>query len=498
MRHTQTQMSRSDPPTETASRAGPHRRVDAELRKRRGGGVAIAISVVVSLGCASPDRDPTVPVAPDSTLTGPVLPPLPQPSSFDVAIAVDSRALNQTMEGFGTTVRLFNDPHLIGASGGMGNGLDIGAASQDEILRRLYEDIGLTRIRAAVQSPGVEPVNDNDDPAVTDVSRFRFEWVFSDGHIDLLKRARAMGVSTWWLSPGALETWMGEASVEEYVEWTMTVLRYWRAKGVEPPFHSIVNEPNHPRVNVSGEFIRDVVKLLGPRLRAEGFATKLVIPDDVHPYHAVVSARPTLEDPEARQYIAALAFHLYDHPVDAAAQMRPLAEQFGLPLWMSEFAVAGDFLEWAIIMHRLIAEHNVSAVDYMWGFFGFYDKNQLLRVDHSGTQYQGYAPLPPFFAMGQYSKYVRPGARRIGAVSSDRSVMASAFLRDGRVTIVVINERDSVTRARVTIAGVAAPRSVSLVRTSATENMLGIGRIDLSGDAYTVELPARSISTFVQ
>lgn len=48
--------------------------------------------------------------------------------------------------------------------------------------------------------------------------------------------------------------------------------------------------------------------------------------------------------------------------------MKALADQYGLPLWMSEFAVAGDFMEWAVIMHRLISEYNVSAVDYLWGF----------------------------------------------------------------------------------------------------------------------------------
>ena len=474
--------------------ASPPCVVDVLLRSR----CVVVAAIFASLACATPDRAPTVPVGPDTTVAGRDLPLLPQPATYDVTVAVDARAGYQTMQGFGTTIRLFSDPHVIGQHGDIGNGLDIGAAAQDEILRRLYVELGLTRLRSALQTPGVELVNDNDDPGVTDLSRFRFDWVFGDGHIDLLKRARAMGVTTWWLSPFTLEEWMGEGTVAEYVEWTMAVLRHWRAAGVEPPFHSIVNEPSHPRANVSGEFIRDAVKLLGPRLRAEGFATKIVIPDDIHAYKAAASARPTLEDPEARQYVAALAFHLYDHPVDAAAQMTPLAEQYGLPLWMSEFAVAGDFLEWGVIMHRLIAEYNVSAVDYMWGFFGSSDAWQLIRINSDGTRYLGYELLLQFYATGQYSKYVRPGARRIGTESSDLLVKASAFLRDGRVTIVIVNERNSVARARVAIGGVGGLRSVALIRTSGTERMAGIGRIEPSSDAFTVELPPRSISTFVQ
>ena len=462
---------------------------------------ALVAAIAVSFSCSgSEGASPLLvaPVLPDTVVTVPGVPVIPQPGSFDESIAVDARVLHQAMEGFGTAVRLFSDPHVIGRNGGIENGLDISKADEDEILRRLYQQIGLTRIRSALQTPGIEAANDNDNPLITDISRFQFKWVFGDGHIDLLRRVRALGVTTWWLSPGTLEQWMDEGSAAEYVEWTMAVLRHWRDAGAEPPFHSIINEPTHPRANVSGAFIHDVVKLLGPRLKAENFATKLVISDDIHAYHAVASAKPTLEDPETRQYIAALAFHLYDHPVEASGLMKALADQYGLPLWMSEFAVAGDFMEWAVIMHRLISEYNVSAVDYVWGFFGSFDTQQLVRIDYAGSRYLGHVPLMQFYTTGQFSKYVRPGAKRIAATSSAGAVKASAFLRDGRATIVVINERDVAVRARVSLSGISGAGSVTLVRTSSTEQMATIGRVEISGDAFTVELPARSISTLVQ
>ena len=62
----------------------------------------------------------------------------------------------------------------------------------------------------------------------------------------------------------------------------------------------------------------------------------------------------------------------------------------------------------------------------------------------------------------------------------------------------MINERDVAVRARVSLNGISGAGSVTLVRTSSTEQMATIGRVEISGDAFTVELPARSISTLVQ
>lgn len=74
-------------------------------------------------------------------------------------------------------------------------------AQQDEVLDRLYVDLGLTRVRPASPDTapgfGIEPVNDNADPNVTDLAQFNFGWKNLDDHCPYIDRARARGASTY-------------------------------------------------------------------------------------------------------------------------------------------------------------------------------------------------------------------------------------------------------------------------------------------------------------
>lgn len=76
-------------------------------------------------------------------------------------------------------------------------------AEQAKILDALYVDLGLTRMRwhpeGSVAGVGeIEPVNDNSDPDVTDLSKFNFAWRRNDGHIDHVKAIRPRGVTIFF------------------------------------------------------------------------------------------------------------------------------------------------------------------------------------------------------------------------------------------------------------------------------------------------------------
>jgi len=105
------------------------------------------------------------------------------------------------MQGFGTTERLFDDPHLTET---FDQTTQRAAAippvgDQEKILDALYVTIGLTRVR--FHPDLFEPVNDNADPNVADLSKFDFSWRKSDGHIAHIKRLVPRGVTTYFASP---------------------------------------------------------------------------------------------------------------------------------------------------------------------------------------------------------------------------------------------------------------------------------------------------------
>src|SRR5262249_34794193 len=100
---------------------------------------------------------------------------------------------HQIIDGFGTSTPLFDDPHVFETydSKTRRAATVMSRAQQDEVLDRLYVDLGLTRVRPIFEIGGLEVVNDNEDPNVTDLRRFDFTWKNNDGYVELAKRAMA-------------------------------------------------------------------------------------------------------------------------------------------------------------------------------------------------------------------------------------------------------------------------------------------------------------------
>jgi O-glycosyl hydrolase len=414
-------------------------------------------------------------------------PAIDQPANVSATVTINTAIAHQQMGGFGASMRIFDDPHLV-AGVSASDTLQLLLPDQEAVLDSVYNTIGLTRVRALIQSNGSQP---------TPESTPRRDWIFGDGHIALVKRAETKGLREWWLSPLALETWMNPSTVSAYADWSMAEIRYWKSQGAELTWYSIANEPL--LIGLPGEFLRDAVKLIGRQMAAEGIKTRLVIPDEVNPINGAERAKIVLSDPEARSYVGAIATHIYGTPLSAMSDIAAVSAQYNLPLWMSEFSVQDRSpMAWADIVHHLIADYNVSAVDYMWGFFGDWDPAQLVSIHSTSRHFTGASITPAGYAMAQYAKYVLPGAKRVELASSDGSILVTAFTLGGKITIVALNDDTSARAVRFVVGGASGLRNLNVVRTSDTENISPIGHVVVTGGGFSIELPARSISTFVQ
>ncbi|MBI3412729.1 MAG: hypothetical protein HY051_01440 [Candidatus Aenigmarchaeota archaeon] len=426
------------------------------------------------------------------------------------------------MEGFGSTARLFNDSHMFNnmIPGSDGEAATIVPnAQQEKILDMLYVDLGLTRVRTQAEG-AIEPVNDNNDPKITDLSKYNFNFRRVDGLANHVRRLINRGVATYFFSPLKPETWMNTGNPEEYAEWAMAIVKRYRELGVEMPYYSIMNEPglltDTKQANIPGTYIRDVIKLLGPKLRAEGFATKIVISDDVNPCEAYKRIDTVLQDEQARQYVGALAYHLYDYG-DCKLQVggmvkdspgikkliKGMSVQYGVPVWMTEFYVPDGF-QWANLVHDLISDYGASAVDYMWGFFGEWDNTRspissLVTLKNSGAQYLGYDIQKQYYAMGQYSRYVKPGAVRVDAQSNIAGVKVTAFkdTANNRFIVVVINNNTGDASVSFKLDNIDTAAFSTVYRTSETENWVSLPSVAVSNSAFTTTLKGKSVNTFV-
>jgi hypothetical protein len=408
-----------------------------------------------------------------------------------IPVSIDLRQTLQVWDGFGSSERVFSDPHV--SRKGKSRSV-VPPEAQRKILSLLYRRLGLTRVRPVLDR-GIQSRRGGP---------FNFGGKLGEDQIAFIKQARRAGLKTFFPAPVYLERWMTPNDVGPYVDYAMGVLRYWRSKGLEPPLYVPLNEPRIAN-DFPPQWMHDVVVGLGRRLKAEGFKTKLVVPDDENPVDAYRRAEVVLADPEARTYVGALAYHIYKGKESDWAKFKQLADRYGVRVWMTEWH-AREFDRWpganawAVKIHDLITIGGVSAIDYIWGFFGDWGDSYIQLQFDDNAVYTGHTFSPIYYLTGQWSRYVRPGYRRVGVSPESGSVRTTAFRGPRRIVIVSLNV-SSVTQAiayRVRGARSAKRAKVVGVRTSPTENWKVLPRrFARAGSVFSAKLPARSVTTFI-
>ena len=404
-----------------------------------------------------------------------------------VVVAIDLGAKRQPIDGFGSSERVWADPHLSNAPVS-----DVPVAAQRAILGELYGRLGLTRVRPVLDQ-GVQPKRG---------ASFSFGGKLADAHVAYVKQARPFGLRTFLPGPVYIEPWMTENDVDAYVDWAMAMLRRWRGLGAEPPFYAPQNEP-FINGDFSPDWLRDVVVRLGAQLRKEDFRTKLVVPDDENPIAAYRRASVILADPEARKHVGAIAYHIYKGGPEDWPPLRQLAARYGLPIWMTEwtqkdYGAWPTAFSWAVTVHRLLAEGGVSAVDYLWGFFGDWVGGEtMVSLRFVGGEYRGFVQTPVYWLTGQWSRFVRPGYRRVSTSGDAPPVPTTAFVGPRRLIVVALNPAESMQTASFTVKGGRVRGALRAYRTSATERWRSLTRPAVRGGSFRAVLPPRSVTTFV-
>ncbi len=140
---------------------------------------------------------------------------------------------------------------------------------------------------------------------------------------------------------------------------------------------------------------------------------------------------------------------------DRTALADCVAKINGLNFWESEYCILGDnsgdidgnrrdlgmdaALYLASVIHNDLAVANASAWQW-WTAISAYDyKDGLIYVDKNKTDGNFYASKM-LWVLGNYSRFIRPGAVRIAVSSSaDNRVLISAYKKDRNVVLVIVN-----------------------------------------------------------
>lgn len=425
------------------------------------------------------------------------------PAGAQASIFIDDAAEFQTIVGIGGAIT--------DASAEVFAGLP--AAQQERLLAAYFDPksgIGYSLIRTSIHSCDFSSgsytyVNDND------ASLESFSIAPDLKHrIPMIKRAmQNAGEMTVYASPWSPPAWMktnnsmlqgGELKPEFAPTWANYFIKFIQAyeqQGIPIWGVTVQNEPaavqRWESCIYSGEQERDFVKRhLGPALERAGLLTpadlnsasskKLIVWD--HNRDILFDrARAVLEDSAAAKFVWGVGFHWYvgDH----FENVRLVHERFPKThLLFTEGCVENydraKVNEWGAgerygrsLMH-----------DFGNGAVGWTDWNILLD-EKGGPNHVGnfcFAPvhadlssgeltfMNSFYYLGHFSKFVRPGAKRITASNTSDELLSVAFKNpDGTIAAVVMNQTEK-------------PIEVSL---------------ELNGRATKVTSPARSIFTAV-
>lgn len=221
---------------------------------------------------------------------------------------------------------------------------------------------------------------------------------------------------------------------------------------------------------------RDFVKnYLGPTLQKNGLAGKKLIVWDHNRDLLYQRASTVLEDPNAAKYVWGVGFHWYETWSGggmAFENLKRVHEAFpDKKLIFTEGCIEKfDFSQLAD--WRLGERYGKSMVnDFNGGTVAWTDWNILLD-EHGGPNHVGnfcFAPVHAdtrtgkliytnsYYYIGQFSKFVKPMAKRIVSSSSKDKLETTAFINpDGKLAVVVLNLSDDKVPFSLWIKGKAA------------------------------------------
>lgn len=369
--------------------------------------------------------------------------------------------------------------------------------NQQELLQQYYDvknGIGYTLARTHIHSCDFSSgsytyVTDNDAALksfnVAHDKEFR---------IPFIKQAIAAagGKLTLIATPWSPPAWMkdnndmlhgGKLLPKYYQSWANYYVKFIKAyasEGIPVWGLSVQNEPMAIQTWESciytGEDERDFIKkYLGPTLVKAGMANKKLIAWDHNRDLMFQRASTVLNDPEAAKYVWGVGFHWYENWAGGGntyENVKRVAEAYpGKSLVFTEGCV--DKFDWNKIGEWNMGEsYGLSMInDFNNGTAAWTDWNILLD-EKGGPNHVGnycFSPviadtrtnelhyLSSFYYIGHFSKFIRPGAKRISSSSSRANLMTTAFKNtDGKIAVVVMNQGDVQIPYHLWIAGQAA------------------------------------------
>jgi len=395
-----------------------------------------------------------------------------QPTENEISIFVNPQIRFQTMLGFGGAITDASAEVFAKLS----------PAVQEEFLKAYFDVDGLdyslarTSIHSTDFSSGSYTYIEEGD---SELNTFSIEHD-RQFRIPLIKRAieAAGGELLLYASPWSPPAFMkdskdmlhgGSLLPEYYQAWANYYTRFIKAyekEGIPIWGITIQNEPMATQIwessIYSAEEERDFLKLyLGPTMEKEGLGDKKIIVWDHNRDLIGHRANTIFGDPQAAKYAWGIGYHWYEIWTGSDAKHVNLQNVYeSYPdkhILFTEGTIEAFDPERYQYWPNAERYANDMINDFNMGVVGWTDWNILLD-ETGGPNHVGnfcFAPIhadtttgeliytPTYFFLGHFSKFVKPGARRVSTTVSQSFLLAVSFINpDGSFATVILNKAD--------------------------------------------------------
>ena len=357
-------------------------------------------------------------------------------------VVIDRAQTFQTIEGWG------NGGGVLGGTAGAAGMLPAAVADpvNHQYLDFLVNDLGLTGSRTTEVGPRLDGTGmDHGDCDVIDWNLFESDTLSPQegGYLVYYQNEiLAQGVQpSFYSSTGyptdasASKPWIMNHPGERAQQIWANAL-FWKTNyGVNINYAVIYNEPS-----MASTILADDIKALGPRFITHGLTMQVQYAEAVAPQTDWNYITPEMNDADMWPFVGRISYHNYGTADPYRTYLRDYARATGITTAQTEMGSPS--------FDDLYTDLTLAGVSY-WevGYSG-----NVTLVPNAGLT--GFTPSNYYIRLREVMHYVRPGAVRIGAASSDLLFHVLAFSQSGKVTTIIDNT--SASTQTVNLSGLPA------------------------------------------
>lgn len=319
----------------------------------------------------------------------------------------------------------------------------------------------------------------------------------------------------------------------DFAKYVADVTDHFARRGAKLDYISPFNEPNNDFASCGQEGMLvpvaqrdDIVRALGAEQTARHQKTGIIADESSSTVSFNTEVPQWISQPGTAPYVSKLAHHTYNNPGDdQLAKINETSKSVGRQPWATEICCFGNggtgwaqeydpTIEGGLNLSRIMYKDFATAHDSAFQWWtalssmvgtdplaknaeGWNDGLVYYDPDYAANGNQTLYMTKRYYTLGQYSRFVKPGAVAHNVTGAPSGVEVSSYESKGKWVVVVNNHNTTDTALNLHFNSGTPVRARQAVRTSATENWASVARPSVRGATASTTLAARSVTTYV-